>query len=154
MLLAEKYKSLSPERKQEVTDHIDSILASPPKPTSIELQKVDCNCNDCTFLTRNVEKYRQKEAAEKEFQKNEHDKYYEKEVEKAQNAIASAKTPADRRSCEGLLRKVEKLAAKFIFKREALIAYGNCTKFNNKEVTFIPNLCQLDTQQCFKHRKD
>jgi hypothetical protein len=30
--------------------------------------------------------------------------------------------------------------------------FGNCTKFN-KSVTFIPNICQLETQQCFEHRK-
>jgi hypothetical protein len=30
--------------------------------------------------------------------------------------------------------------------------FGNCTKFN-KSVTFIPNTCQLETQECFQHRK-
>jgi len=30
--------------------------------------------------------------------------------------------------------------------------FGTCTKFN-KSVTFIPNTCQLETQQCFEHRK-
>jgi len=33
------------------------------------------------------------------------------------------------------------------------INYGNCTKFN-KPVSFIPGLCQLHTQGCFKHRND
>lgn len=32
------------------------------------------------------------------------------------------------------------------------ICYGNCTKFN-KEVSFIPGTCQLETQDCFKHRR-
>jgi len=42
---------------------------------------------------------------------------------------------------------------KFQFdKKEALINYGNCTKLN-KEVSFIPNTCQLDTQECFENRK-
>ena len=31
--------------------------------------------------------------------------------------------------------------------------YGTCSKFN-KPVAFIPNTCQLDTQECFKHRKN
>jgi hypothetical protein len=31
--------------------------------------------------------------------------------------------------------------------------YGYCTKFN-KEVVFIPNVCQLETQTCFKHRRE
>jgi len=33
------------------------------------------------------------------------------------------------------------------------INYGKCTKFN-KEVSFIPNHCQIETQECFKHRRD
>lgn len=31
--------------------------------------------------------------------------------------------------------------------------YGSCTKLN-KEVYFSPNTCQIETQKCFKHRKD
>jgi len=33
------------------------------------------------------------------------------------------------------------------------INYGNCTKLS-KEVSFIPNVCQLETQQCFEHRRN
>lgn len=33
------------------------------------------------------------------------------------------------------------------------INYGFCNKLN-KPVSFIPNTCQLETQQCFKHRRD
>jgi len=33
------------------------------------------------------------------------------------------------------------------------INYGNCTKIN-KAVSFIPNILQLETQDCFVHRKD
>lgn len=32
------------------------------------------------------------------------------------------------------------------------INYGQCVKFN-KEVSFIPATCQLETQNCFEHRK-
>jgi hypothetical protein len=32
------------------------------------------------------------------------------------------------------------------------LQFGFCNKFN-KEVSFIPNTCQLETQQCFKHRR-
>lgn len=31
--------------------------------------------------------------------------------------------------------------------------YGFCNKLN-KEVIFIPNTCQLETQNCFKHRRN
>lgn len=33
------------------------------------------------------------------------------------------------------------------------IHYGDCTKFN-KPVSFIPNICQLETQECFEHRRN
>jgi hypothetical protein len=32
------------------------------------------------------------------------------------------------------------------------LSFGNCTKFS-KSVSFIPNVCQLETQHCFEHRK-
>src|ERR1035437_6280190 len=40
---------------------------------------------------------------------------------------------------------------KFIFAKGGLIQYGNCNKFQ-KPVSFIPNVCQLETQECFQHR--
>lgn len=70
------------------------------------LQKIDCNCNDCIFMTRNFEK-------RKSF-----DTLYEGQLNASHR-----------------------------------INYGTCSKLN-KEVTFIPNWCQIETQECFKHRKD
>jgi len=32
------------------------------------------------------------------------------------------------------------------------INYGRCEKFK-KNVSFIPNVCQLETQECFEHRR-
>lgn len=32
------------------------------------------------------------------------------------------------------------------------INYGQCQKFG-KPVSFIPNVCQIETQNCFEHRK-
>ena len=71
-----------------------------------ELQKIDCNCNDCKFMVRcnaTREKW---------------DKLY-----------------------EGMLNASHR------------INYGHCTKFN-KIVSFIPIQCQMETQNCFVHRKD
>ena len=80
------------------------------KESIYELQKIDCNCNDCAFMQRNFEKY------------NSFDKLYTDETGKVTR-------PSHR------------------------INYGFCEKFK-KEVSFIPTHCQLDTQDCFKHRKD
>jgi len=32
------------------------------------------------------------------------------------------------------------------------INYGKCSKFN-KDISFIPNTCQIETQNCFINRK-
>ncbi len=71
----------------------------------VELQKIDCNCNDCFFMIRDFKKL------------DEHKKTFEG---------------------TGLMDR---------------LAYGLCSKFH-KNVSFIPETCQIETQQCFKHRKD
>jgi len=53
---------------------------------------------------------------------------------------------------EVLLQEANKMKFQFD-KREININYGRCTKFN-KDVSFIPNTCQLETQNCFRHRLD
>ena len=76
------------------------------KESIIELQKIDCNCNDCKFMVRDFEKLK---------------------------------------SFDHLYKGREKSSYR--------VNYGNCEKFN-KEVSFIPNRCQIETQDCFKHRKE
>ena len=67
------------------------------KESIYELQKIDCNCNDCKFMERDL-----------------------------------SRPPAKGLPCP--------------------INYGYCNKFK-KEVSFIPAICQLETQDCFEHRK-
>lgn len=46
-------------------------------------------------------------------------------------------------------------ASKMVFrfdKSNAKINFGFCSKIN-KDIQFIPNTCQLNTQECFEHRK-
>ena len=78
------------------------------KDSIIALQKIDCNCNDCIFMIRDLEK-------RKSF-----------DIQYLINGIAT--DPSWRP------------------------AYGNCSKFN-KPVSFLPNTIQIDTQECFKHRR-
>lgn len=68
------------------------------KQSIYELQKVDCNCNDCKFMVRDLNR-----------------------------------SPDKGKPCP--------------------VNFGTCNKFE-KEVTFIPALCQLDTQDCFEHRRN
>jgi hypothetical protein len=70
----------------------------------IELQKIDCNCNDCMYLVRNFEKLKK------------HKSSYDG---------------------TGLMDNLQ---------------YGDCSKLN-KPISFIPNICQIETQKCFQHRK-
>jgi hypothetical protein len=41
---------------------------------------------------------------------------------------------------------------KFQFKKPNY-GYGFCKKFDLKPIEFIPATCQLETQECFEHRK-
>ena len=78
------------------------------KESLYQLQKIDCNCNDCGFMVRDFET--------KKF-------WDSKEINKDQKNASHR------------------------------INYGNCSKLN-KPVSFIPNTCQVETQNCFVHRKE
>lgn len=99
------------------------------KGSVILLQELDCNCNDCISLERDLERFQKSLADHKRWQLD----YY--------NSVKSK------------LPKEEADRYKFQFdKKEVSINYGKCLKFN-KDVSFIPNTIQLHTQDCFKHRR-
>ena len=68
------------------------------KESIFELQKIDCNCNDCGYMKRNMDKLPKK-------------------------GIANP------------------------------INYGFCL-FKEVSVSFIPNICSVENQTCFIHRKE
>lgn len=114
----------------------------------IEFQKIDCNCNDCVFMIRDMEKFKSSLKTHEKWQLD----YF--------NAVKNnLKKRAEERIKKGEIEKVNNILKemnkmKFQFdKSTCSINYGNCTKFN-KEVSFIPNILQVDTQDCFKHRRD
>jgi hypothetical protein len=76
------------------------------KESIFELQKIDCNCNDCKFMNRDFEKL------------------------KSFNHIYEGREKASYR-----------------------INYGKCNALD-KDVSFIPNHCQIETQNCFIHRRE
>lgn len=111
-----------------------------------ELQLIDCNCSNCFFMQRDLEKYKKWEdyhrmAEEKDF-------YNQKG-----KAILEAWAVIDKgeKGGPGMLRVASKM--KFQFRKIGLLQYGHCQKYN-KPVSFIPVTCQIETQHCFKHRKD
>ena len=119
------------------------------KESIYELQKIDCSCNDCIFLERNNEEFKASLERHHKWQLD----YFNT---LKNNLIKKAKwwknIKNDLEKWDNLLTEAEKMKFQFD-KKEAMINYGNCSKLN-KAIQFIANTCQLDTQDCFKHRKD
>jgi hypothetical protein len=115
----------------------------------IERQKIDCNCNDCKYMVRNQEKFKQS----LEFQQKMQFDYFTTIKNKL---IKKAKEYKDRwydlENWDRLLTEAENMKFQFD-KSTASINFGTCSKLS-REVSFIPNICQLETQGCFLHRRD
>lgn len=112
------------------------------------LQRIDCNCNECGFMKRDLAKlnyWRQK------------DLVYQQEAftalrERTRKNAVEWDTKGDHEKAQVLWKEYENM--KFQYQsRPAEIHYGYCMKFA-KDVSFIPGQCQIDTQHCFIHRKD
>ena len=112
-----------------------------------EKQLIDSNCNDCKFMVRDSEKFKQSQQKHHDWQLLEFERKKKRLVEKAlkyrrENELEKYNDP-----------KTEADRMKFQFnKAEASIQFGSCSKFQ-RDVSFIPNHCQIETQRCFEHRK-
>lgn len=126
-------------------------MTSEERESAYDLQKIDCNCNNCIFMYRDMDKYAYWREWNRKIQESDFNRNKAKAIFDAEQSILDAETPEDKRSCEGILRKAHKM--KFQFNTEGLISYGNCSKLS-KPVSFIPNVCQIETQDCFVHRRD
>lgn len=112
-----------------------------------ELQSIDCNCNNCVFMKRDVDKFKRSVELHFKWQKDYYNTIRSKIVIKGLDWIKKGD------SKKGVILLKEARAMKFQFnKSEAAINYGYCDKFN-KDVSFIPGTCQLDTQECFQNRR-
>ena len=114
----------------------------------IDLQCVDCNCNDCVFMIRDTEKFKRSLEQHHKWQYDYFLTIKNKLIEKAEFAKNKF---YDLLKWNDLLTQSEKLKFQFD-KSECTINYGKCSKLN-KDVSFIPNTLQLETQSCFKHRR-
>ena len=92
---------------------------------------------------------------ERDFEKKKKWEEFHKKIQLAEFEVAKAQKVKEAEGNiprnEWLISKAKKL--QFQFDKSGLINYGYCNKLN-KDVTFIPDNCQLDTQECFKHRRD
>lgn len=124
------------------------------------LQRIDCNCNDCGFLFRWLEKQNIVLANDKVAQQDSFDLVKKRKIERTKKDIANLEDNEDliRDAAEKIKRKKKYLkeleAAKHSYQgQQTPIQYGVCCKFG-KPVTFIPSQTQIETQKCFIHRKD
>lgn len=126
----------------------------------IELQRIDCNCNDCVFLTRLLDKLNAVVFEDRTTQEYIFTLTKQRKISKATNDINNI----DKHRL--LIKNADqKIAAKKEFIKiigasvfgyqgqRNQIQYGECSKLK-KEIQFIPNILQLETQNCFQHRKD
>lgn len=125
-----------------------------------ELQRIDCNCNDCVFLFRLLDRKNTAINKDKESQEEIFNITKARKIRKTENDIDNLLLN------KHLIKDVDiKISAKlerlkllkttsFHYQgQQAEIHYGVCCKFK-KEITFAPNTCQIETQKCFIHRKD
>ena len=117
------------------------------KESTIELQNIDCNCNDCKFMERDLERYKESLELHQTWQFSSFELKKKRLIEKSEEW--AEKNEYDK--AKSLFEEAQ--AMRFVFdKSYSLINYGKCKKFV-KTVSFIPNTCQLETQECFEHRR-
>lgn len=129
------------------------------KESIIESQKIDCNCNDCKHLFRLLDKQNNVLAADKVLSKDTF--YVVKDIKQKYIQTAINSLTKHREVIKDADRKIDKqknklkllLAEKYGYQgSKAPVQYGVCCKFN-KQITFIANTLQLETQDCFEHRR-
>ncbi len=117
------------------------------KESIYELQKIDCNCNDCAFLVRDIDKFKANAVIDNENQLFLFENRKAKMIERAKIQMNFNKEKGEKQ-----LQAAHDLKYQYQG-QQCPILYGICSKLH-KAITFIANICQLDTQTCFVHRKD
>lgn len=110
---------------------------------SLQLQLIDCNCNDCKHLLRDLEKFNKWKEWKRAMLLKEFRQSKAKEIWDARKVI-------DPKGRAGMLRVALKM--RFEFDTSALINYGECQKLK-KPIAFLQGVCQIETQECFEHRR-
>lgn len=129
------------------------------KESIYELQKIDCNCNDCKHLTRLFNKQNNILAEDKILDEEIFYLVKDRKAKDIQDGIDNL--IKNKHLINDYERKLDKyknklkvlLATKYGYQgQKTPIQYGVCQKLD-KEVTFIPNTLQPETQNCFEHRR-
>lgn len=115
---------------------------------SIELQKIDCNCNDCVFMVRDIPKFKKSLETHKKWALD----HFEAKKQKLINKSLEYRRRNDLEKYNQLSTMAGKMKFQFN-KKEVSTNFGYCSKLK-KEVRFIPNICMIENQECFKHRNE
>jgi hypothetical protein len=129
------------------------------KVSAYERQIIDCNCNDCAYLVRANEVKEQVLADNKLTQELIFNASKSRKISKAKNDIENitkhrrliSNADAKIEGKQKYLKEVEGKEFRFAGDRTQIL-YGICSKLE-KQISFIPNTLQIETQICFKHRK-
>lgn len=118
------------------------------KESAYLLQRIDCNCNNCGHMVRDMEAFSRSLVFHEKMQRD----LFDGEVRRMKEKAAWWRNEkGDIEKWNDILTMAEKMRFQFD-KSTAMINYGRCAKFD-KPVSFLPNTCQLDTQECFEHRR-
>lgn len=111
-----------------------------------KLQKIDCNCSDCGYLTRSLSKRQKHVDFHFGMQKNHFNIMRIKLLKKGEKHF----NKGEKEKAKILFKEARKM--RFVFDEGSCsLHYGKCNRFK-KDVSFITNTCQLGTQDCFVHR--
>lgn len=113
----------------------------------IDLQTLDCNCSDCKHFIRSISKRQKSVDLHYKWQKDYFDQKRMKIIERAEYWMEKG----DKNKAKELLKDARKMIFQFD-ESECTFHYGHCGKLN-KEVSCIPETLQLETQECFEHRR-
>lgn len=109
-------------------------------------QEVDCNCNDCGHFVRSADALNASKKRHRQWVFlgiRTRRRHFWEEVQKA---LGKGKME----SYHALLRERSRVAVDKSYK--AGLVFGTCAKFN-RAIETVPNVCQVDTQECFVHRR-
>ena len=98
-------------------------------------------------MVRNMDKHKESETLHHKWQFDYFNIIKNKLISKGEQWIKDG----DEKKGNLLFKEAKEM--KFVYQNTSYINYGHCSKLN-KDVSFIPNTCQLETQACFIHRKD
>lgn len=117
------------------------------KESTYELQLIDCNCNDCKSMERDIERFRKSVDLHYSWSLN----YFNAIRDNLYKKANEWKRRGFPEKHDVVKNEADKMKFQFD-KKKVTINYGKCSKFN-KQVSFIPNVLQLETQECFEHRR-